>query len=54
MKVAIKILNEEIERKTILLKAESNTEFSRTYQKDIDVLTDAVKTLTIPDCNMKS
>ena len=45
MKIAIKLLNEEIERKTIFLKAENNVEFILKYQKEIDILTDAIKKL---------
>jgi len=48
MKLAIKLINEEIERKTIFLKAENDIVYIRELQKDIDVLTDAVKKLTIP------
>lgn len=48
MKIAIKLINEEIERKTIFLKAENDIVYMRELQKDIDVLTDAVKKLTIP------
>lgn len=48
MNIAIKLLEEEIERQTIFLKAESDPEYIVKIQKDIDILNDAVKKLTIP------
>lgn len=48
MKLAIKLINEEIERKTIFLKADNDINYICSLQKDIDELTDAVKELTIP------